>query len=103
MRMLSGRVGRDDGLDVAFGEFVTQAFGVIGSVGQQAARTADHSDQDACTDQVVGIARRDHEGEWPADVVGQRVDFGRLAATRMTDGIVEGPPFAPAAERWALM
>ena len=38
-----------------------------------------------------------------ADIIGQRVDFGRLPAARAADGVVEGPPFAPAAERWALM
>jgi hypothetical protein len=35
-----------------------------------------------------------------ADIVGQFVDFGRLTAARATDGVVEGPRFALAAERW---
>jgi hypothetical protein len=51
----------------------------------------------------VDVAGRDQQYMWAADIVGQRVDFGRLSAARAPDGIVEGPPFAPAAERWALM
>jgi len=29
----------------------------------------------------------------PADLVGQRVDFGRLSAARAADGVLEGPLF----------
>jgi hypothetical protein len=36
-------------------------------------------------------------------IIGRRVDFRRLSASRATDGVVEGPPFAPAAERWVLI
>ena len=100
--MLAGRIWRDHGFDAACGEFVAQALGVIGSIGQQAAWTADHADQIACTDQVVGVARGNQEGQGAADIIGQRVDFGRLPAARASDCIVEGPPFAPVAERWAL-
>jgi hypothetical protein len=62
-----------------------------------------HADQAMSADQIVGVARRDQEGQGTAIIVCQRVDFGRLSAARATDGIVEGPPFAPAAERCALM
>src|SRR5580698_9415565 len=103
MWMLAGWIGRDDSLDPALGELFAQALGVIGSVGQQAARMLNHADQGSRADKIVGVAGRDHEGERPAYVVGQRVDFGRLAAARAANGVVEGPPFAPAAERWALM
>lgn len=51
----------------------------------------------------MGVARSNQEGKRTADIVGQRVDFGGLAATRAADRVVEGPPFAPAAERCALM
>jgi hypothetical protein len=103
MRMLAGRIWRDHGLDTACGQFVAQAPGIVSSIGQQTAWIADHADQTACADQVVGVARGNQEGERTADVVGQRVDFGGLPAARAADCIVEGPPFAPAAERWALM
>jgi hypothetical protein len=51
----------------------------------------------------VDVAGRDQQNMWAANIVGQRVDFRRLSAARATDGIVEGPPFSPTAERWALM
>jgi len=35
--------------------------------------------------------------------VGQGVDFRRPPAARAADGLAEGPPFPPAAERCALM
>jgi hypothetical protein len=51
----------------------------------------------------MGIARCKLERDRPTVIVGQRVDLGRTAAARAPDGIAEGPPFAPAAERCALM
>ncbi len=102
MRMLPGRIWRDHGLDAACGQFVAQAPGVVGSIGQQTTRVANHADQTACTDQVMGVARSNQEGKRTADIVCQCVDFGGLPAARAADCIVEGPPFAPAAERWAL-
>ena len=64
---------------------------------------ADHADKAACTGEVVGVAGRYQKGEWrPASSV-KGVDLGRLPAARTADGVVERPPFAPAAERWALM
>jgi hypothetical protein len=60
-------------------------------------------EQAAHSDEVVDIAGRDQQDMRAADLIGQRVDFRRLSAARAADGVVEGPPFAPAAERWALM
>lgn len=103
MRVFAGRIGRDDGLDATLGEFATQAVGVIGSVGQKAAGMSDHADKAACTSQIMGVAWRDQESQRAPGIIRQRVDFGGLPAARAADGIVEGPPFAPAAERCALM
>ena len=80
MRMLAGWIWRDHGLDAACGQLIAQAPGVIGSIGQQATRIADHADQAACTDQIMGVARSNQEGQRTADIVGQRVDFGGLPA-----------------------
>ncbi len=52
---------------------------------------------------VHPLPRCGQEGAGAADIVRQRMDFGRLPAARAADGVIEGPPFAPAAERWALM
>ena len=100
--MFAGWIGRDDSLDLALGEFDAQTVGIIGPVSQQTARMWNHSDQTAGADQIVGVARGDQQGQRSADLVGQRMDFARLPATRTADGVGEGPPFAPAAERWAL-
>jgi hypothetical protein len=62
-----------------------------------------HGEQAAGSVEVVNVSSRDQQGIWTSDLVGQRVDFGRLSPTRAADGVVEGPPFAPDAERWALM
>ncbi len=64
---------------------------------------ADRADQTTCTYQIMDVTRGDQEGAGAADIVRQRMDFGRLPAARAADGVIEGPPFAPAAERWALM
>ena len=80
---------------------VAQAPGVVGAVGEETGRVRT-AEQTAGTDQVVGVAGREQQGSWTALVVGQRVDFGRSPAARAADGVGEGPPFAPAAERWAL-
>ena len=103
MRMFSSGIGRDDRLDAAPFEFLAQAVGIVGPVGQEALGARHHRDEFAGTDQIVGVAGRDQQGDGAPDLVRQRVDFGRLAATRAPDGIIEGSPFAPAAERWTLM
>jgi hypothetical protein len=51
----------------------------------------------------VTVAGGDQEGDRPATILGQRVDFGCTAAARAANRLFEVPPFAPAAERWALM
>jgi hypothetical protein len=62
-----------------------------------------HCEQAARSFKIVNVSGRDQQGAWAANLIGQRVDFGRLAAARATDCVVEGPLFAPAAERCALM
>jgi hypothetical protein len=103
MGMLAGRIGRDDGSDPSLREFLAQAVGVIGPVGKNPFGSMAHSEQATHSDKVVDVAGRDQQDMRTADIIGQRVDFRRLSAAGAADGIVEGPPFAPAAERWALM
>jgi len=100
MGMLAGRVWRDDRLYPSLREFLAQAVGIIGPVGENSLGPMAHCEQARHRDQVVDIAGRDQQDMGAADIVGQFVDFGRLTAARATDGVVEGPPFALAAERW---
>lgn len=101
--MLSGGIGRNDGLDASFGQNLAQAASVVGAIGQQGFGQMAGSQQTASAFEVVDVAGSDQQRPRAAAVVGQGVDFRGLPAARTADGVVEGPPFAPAAERWALM
>lgn len=101
--MLASWIGRDDGLDAALCQPIAQAVGVVGSIGQQPARRRNDWQQVACGRQIVANARRNQESNGAALIFGQCVDFGGATAARATDRLFEVPPFAPAAERWALM
>jgi hypothetical protein len=54
-----------------------------------------HADQNAGTDEIVGVARRDQDGERTANIVGQRVDLGGLTASGAVDRAIEGPLLRP--------
>ena len=62
-----------------------------------------HRQQAARSIKIVNVPGRNHQSTRAADVIGQGVDLGRLPAARTANGVIERPPFAPAAERWALM
>ena len=103
MGMFAGRIWRDDCFDPSLREFLAQAVGVIGAVGENSLGPMAHCEQATRSDEVVDVAGCDQQYVRAADIIGQRMDFGRLSAARAADGVVEGPPFAPAAERWALV
>ena len=101
--MLAGRIGRDHRLDTAPCQPIPQAVSVVCSVSEQPTRRRNRRQQFARRWQVMTIAGCDQEGDRPAAILGQRVDFGRAPTARAADRLLEVPPFAPAAERWALM
>lgn len=101
--MLAGRVWRDDRLCAPLGEPVTQALGIVGSISDEARRTGHDGEQGTSAVEVMGVAGRELKSDRPTEIVAQRVDFGRATAARTANGVAEGPPFAPAAERCALM
>ena len=94
---------RDDGNRASFGKPGAQGIGVIGTVGQEMADRACGSDQGGRHVAVVDVSGAEPQYARPAGFVGQGVDFGGAAAARTADRLREVPPFAPAAERWALM
>ena len=100
--MAAGRIGRDDGLAAALSEPATQLGRVVGPVGDQALGRWDSPEQFGCPDQFVGLPWRHSEGQGAAGGIGYGVNFGRPSAARSADGLLEVPPFAPAAERCAL-
>jgi hypothetical protein len=101
--MLAGRVRWDDSLATSFGQPVPQLAGIVGPVCDQLPRGWDARQERTHADQIVGLPGRDGEGQRPPRVIGYGVNFGRPSAARSADGVFEAPPFAPAAERCALM
>ena len=76
--------------------------GVIAPVGQQALEGPGGLDEIAGHGDVVGVAGAEQQHPRPAPVVDQTVDFGGPPASGAAYALEEGPPLAPAAERWAL-
>ena len=76
--------------------------GIIGAVGDQPPERAGAIEQ-ACGDRdVVDVAGGQDEDARPALGVGERVELAGAAAARLTERLLEGPPFPPLAERCAL-
>lgn len=101
--MLARGIGRDDGLRSPLGEPIAQTCCIIGTVGQQLVAWAADRQQRFGAGKIMSIAGRQNEGDGPAAIVAQRMDFRRSPTARGANGVMTGPPFAPAAERWALM
>jgi len=51
----------------------------------------------------MGLSGADQEVHWVAMGIGDQVDFRREPASRPSEGLCAGPPFAPAACWWARM
>ena len=100
--MFASWVGGNDGLGAALGKPIAQAAGVVGPVCDQPQRASDDAQQGAGALQVVRITGRELESAGATLLIGQGVYLRGAAAARAPDGMTEGPPFAPAAERWAL-
>ena len=77
--------------------------GVIAAIGDQTADRAGSAQQGVCHGDIVGIPGREQQNAWPPVCIGQRVELARPPAARLAEGLGEGPPFPPAAERCALI
>ena len=97
--MLAGGLWRNHRFGTAFGEPGAQAARVVGAIGEQPRGAWHDREQRPGAVEIVGIAGSQLKGEGPPLIVAQGVDLGRPAAVRAPDGMTEGPPFAPAAER----
>ncbi len=100
--MLARGVGRDHRFAIPFGEPVAELLPIVGAVGDELTGRGNSPQESSCANQIVDLARRDREGERATALIGYGVNFGRPSAARSADGVDEGPPFAPAAERCAL-
>jgi len=90
-----GALGLDGGAD---------GVAVVATVGDQPVEpTCRRFDQRGRHCHVGGVAGRDQQDARASRGVGQSVDLAGAATARGADALEEGPPFAPAAERWTLM
>ena len=101
--MFAGRVWRDNGLAAMAFEPTAQARGIVGPVGEEPPWRGDVGQELRRGGDIGDIAGGQQEGDRPSQGIGQGVDLGRAPAARAADGVTESPPFAPAAERCALM
>ena len=99
---LATSLTQDDRRDALRPQVDAQPAGIVALVGSQApdpalrfGRHRRHSYH------VAGVARRQQQDAGTAEDIGERVDLGRLAAARGTDGLCPCPPLPPWAERWA--
>ena len=96
------RGGWDDSLDATGFEPVTQAVRVISFICDQVFRRRDGTQQRHGHADVGNVAGRQREGDRPAAIIGQTMDFRGATAARAPDRLRPLPPFAPAAERCAF-
>jgi hypothetical protein len=101
--MLARGVRRDDGVRAVLFEPIAQRAGIVGAVREQTATRLYDVEDSPRAGQIMDVARREHESDRPAEIVGQGMDFRRAPAARGANGVMMSPPFAPAAERCALM
>ena len=78
--MLAGGVWRDDSLDPPPGEDLPQTPGIIGTIGEKPLGLMSHGQQAARSLEIVDVPGRDQQGMRAADLIGKRVDLGRLPA-----------------------
>jgi hypothetical protein len=81
---------------------LTKAIRVVTFISEQISGAAQAAQQGRGGCDVGHIAGGEHQGEWAAEDVGERMDLGRLAATRETDRLFFLPPSPPNAERCAF-
>ena len=102
MFALSCRVLFDDRRGPPVGEECPEGLGVIGGVGEQSFRWRKQFDQSRGRLDVVSVAAGQFKGDKPAVAVNDSVNFGRSTAPALANGLLLGPPFPPAAQRWAF-
>lgn len=76
---------------------------IVAAISDQAAERADGADEIGGDGDVVDVAGGQQQYSGPTLGVGQPVELRRAPAARAANTLREVPPFAPAAERWALI
>ena len=73
--------------------------GVVGLVGNELSDRAGTLDQLRGDRDVVGIARGQDQDAGSSLLIGEGVELAGAAAAGLAEGLLERPPFPPAAER----
>jgi hypothetical protein len=97
------RAGRDDGLGAALGNQLADGVAVVAAVGDEPAERPEGGQQRRCGRRIGSITGGQQDQSRPAGLVGGGVQLAGPAASRGAEGLLERPPFPPAAERCALM
>ncbi len=90
---------RDDGHGAGLAERSAQGVGVVSLVRQDVAGSGGAGQERGRDGDVGDVSWCERQREGAADDVGEKVDFGRLAAARGADRLSFRPPFPPKAER----
>jgi hypothetical protein len=88
------RFGRDDGGGAALVQRGAQGIVVEGFVPDEGIKI-DACDQRLDTDAVVALTRQQDKAHQIAERIDKSDDLGRQSATRLADGLIVSPPFAP--------
>jgi hypothetical protein len=96
------RLWRNDRLDPAVPEVVTNGIGIVGLVGDEGVRRLlRQRDQRIVALAVRRFAWREVEGDGPSSSITETVNFTGEPAPRAAKSSLLNPPFPPAAETWA--
>lgn len=94
---------RDHGCCSCLAERAAQVVGIVAFITQQVAHGPRALEQRGGGRHIADVAGCQRQRVGTADDIGECVDFGCPAASRTADRLARTPPFAPNAERCALM
>ena len=85
---------RNDGLHVVGAQSFAQPAGIKSLIADQG-QAMDAGHESVKADDVVPLARQEHEADQIAERIYDHRDLRRQAAARFADGLILSPPFAP--------
>ena len=100
--MLSGRVVGNDRLGTALDKEASEGIAVVGCVCGEQQTWRQWRDEICGNGRISALTRRYLERDGATATIDNSMDFCRSPAARAADRLEFGPPFPPAAERWAL-
>lgn len=92
----------NDGHRAKIAEALSEGICVITFVGDQPFCAIEVVDQEFSGSHIAHIARREPQGEWATDYIGEDMKFAGLATPRWADALRFRPPLPPKAARCAL-